>query len=64
MLSFYDVNGSALKLGGHAMYIDTKFNSLLTALANLYMNLNVVAMKMHNYIRSMDSRPPEKLIKG
>jgi hypothetical protein len=64
MLSFYDPNDSALKLGGHAMYIDTKFNSLLTALANVYMNLNVVAMKMHNYIGSMDSRPSEKLIKG
>ena len=46
------------------MYIDTKFNSLLTALTNVYLNFSTTAMKMHNYVRSMDPRPPEKLIQG
>lgn len=46
------------------MYIDTKFNSLLTALANVYINFSTTAMKIHNYLRSMDPRPREKLIQG
>jgi hypothetical protein len=46
------------------MYIDTKFNSLLTALTNVFLNFSTTAMKMHNYGRSMDPRPPEKLIRG
>ena len=46
------------------MYIDTKFNSILTALANVYMNLTMAAMKMHGYIRSMTVRPSEKLVKS
>lgn len=59
-----DANNSALKLGGHAMYIDTSTNSLLTALANVYTNFTSTAMKMHNYVRAMDPRPPEKFIQG
>ena len=46
------------------MYIDTKFNSLLTALANVYVNLTTTSMKMHNHIRSMNIRPSETLVRG
>jgi hypothetical protein len=46
------------------MYIDTKFNSLLTALANIYINFNTTAMKMHTYIRTLDVRPSDKLVQG
>jgi hypothetical protein len=46
------------------MYVDTKFNSLLTSLANVYLTLSTTAMKMHNYIRSMKFRPSEKLVQG
>lgn len=46
------------------MYIDTKFNSLLTALTNIYKNLSTTAMKMHSYIRSMNATPPERLVQG
>lgn len=46
------------------MYIDTKFNSILTAFANMYLNFSTTAMRMHNYIRSMNPRPPEKLVQG
>ena len=44
------------------MYVDTKFNSLLTALTNVFLNLTAAAMKMTSHIRSMHSRPSEKLI--
>jgi len=46
------------------MYIDTKFNSLLTALANVYLNFSTTAMKMHNYLRSMTVRPSDQLVQG
>jgi len=46
------------------MYIDTKYNSLLTALANVYTNFTTTAMKMHSYIRAMKTRPSEKLLKS
>lgn len=55
-------DSSALKLGGHIMFIDTKFNSLLTTLANVYVNFSTTALKMLNYIRSMNPRPSETLI--
>ena len=57
-------NDSALKLGGHVMFIDTKFNSLLSVFQNLYQHFWTTAMKLHNYIRAMDVRPSEKFIKG
>ena len=46
------------------MYVDTKFNSLLTALTNVYKNLSTTAMKMHSYIRCMNAMPPERLVQG
>lgn len=46
------------------MYIDTKHNSLLVALANVYLNLTTTAMKMHNYIGALELRPPAKFIQG
>src|SRR5271163_1473152 len=46
------------------MFIDTKFNSLITALTNVYINFTTTAMKMHNHIRSLETRPPQKLIQG
>jgi len=55
---------STLKLGGHAMFVDTKFNSLITALTNVYINFTTTAMKMHNHIRCLETRPPEKLVQG
>jgi len=57
-------NNSALKLGGHVMFIDTKFNSLLTVFQNLYQHFSTTAMKLHHYIRAMGVRPSEKFIKG
>lgn len=46
------------------MYIDTKYNSLLTVLANVYTNFTTTAMKLHSYIRTMEIRPSERLLKG
>jgi hypothetical protein len=46
------------------MYIDSKFNSLLTVLQNLFHNFSTTAIKLHQYIRAMEVRPSEKIIQG
>jgi telomerase reverse transcriptase len=57
-------NNSALKIGGHVMFVDTKFNSLLTVFQNLYQVFSTTAIKLHHYLRAMEVRPQEKIVIG
>jgi hypothetical protein len=46
------------------MFVDTKFNSLLTVFQNLYQVFSTTAIKLHHYLRAMEVRPQEKIIIG
>lgn len=57
---------SALKIQMHSMYFDTSFNTLGTALANLYRLFHDAAQRAEHYIRSMPKRsaPSFETVKG
>ena len=57
---------SALKIQMHKMLFDTSFNSLDTALANLYRLFHDAAQRMESYMRSMtkNGTPSFHIIKG
>jgi telomerase reverse transcriptase len=57
---------NALKIQMHGMYFDTSFNSLDTALANLYRLFQDAAQRIEHYIRSMPKHtgPSFRSVKG
>lgn len=59
------LRSSAFKLQIHAMFLDTRLNSLATVLSTIYQNLLESAMKLYRYAKSMaKGRPPGPLLRS